>query len=153
MLGAAAEFPDRALPDPAGRQHRVSEAWAGGPALVVVGHADCGTTRLALPGLQRLHERGARVAVILQDEPEQARALAAELALSLPIRLDRHPYALSAELDLESVPAQHLVGRDGRVIRASQGWSRDELEAFARDLGLAEPLFAPDEAGPRYRPG
>lgn len=154
MLATGAPFPDRSLRDPAGASHLLSEAWSGGPALLVVGHADCATTRLALPCLERLHaRRGTGVAVILQDDPATARLLAAELRLSLPLRLDPDPYELSAELDLESVPAQHLVERGGRLIRASQGFSRDDLEAFARQLGVVGPLFAPDEAGPRYRPG
>lgn len=154
MLAAGAAFPDRTLLDPNGGSHRVSEAWSRGPALLVVGHADCETTRLALPYLERLHaRRGRGVAAILQDDPEIARALAAELALSLPIRLDPDPYRLSAELGLETVPAYHLVEGHGRVIRTAQGFSREDLEAFASALGAPAPLFAKDEEGPRYRPG
>jgi len=154
VLAVGAAFPDRVLPDLGGGAQRLSEAWSRGPTLLVLGHADCGTTRLALPYLQRLHARtGTGVAVILQDDPPTARSLAAELGLTLPIRLDLEPFPLSAELALESVPTQHLVGRDGRVLRASQGFNRDDLEAFARELGLAGPLFGADEAGPRHRPG
>jgi hypothetical protein len=154
VLAAGAAFPDATLPDLEGAGGRVAEAWSRGPALLVVGHADCGTTRLSLPYLQRLHDRaGAGVALVLQDDPETARSLAAELGLTLPIRLDQDPYPFSAALGLESVPTQHLVGRDGRVVRASQGFSRDELESFARGLGVAAPLFGAEEAGPRFRPG
>lgn len=154
MLAAGVAFPDRTLLDPSGGSHRLSEAWSGGPALLVVGHADCGTTLLTLPYLERLHvRRGRGVAVILQDGPAIARALATEQALSLPIRLDPDPYPLSAELGLETVPTHYLVEGDGLVIRTTQGFSREDLEAFARALGASAPLFASDEEGPRYRPG
>jgi hypothetical protein len=154
VLAAGAAFPDASLPDLQGAERRVAESWARGPALVVVGHADCGTTRLLLPCLERLHRRaGAGVALVLQDDPETARSLAAELGLTLPIRLDRDPYPFSAALDLTSVPTQHLVGGDGRVVRASQGFSREDLEGFARALGVASPLFGAHEEGPSYRPG
>jgi hypothetical protein len=131
----------------------VSKAWSHGAALVVVGHSDCGTTRLTLPCLERLHQRGGNVAAILQDDAETARELASELRLSLPIRLEFDPYPLSAALGVEVVPSYYLVGRDGAVVRTAQGFSRDELEAFAGALGVAGRLFAVDEPGPRYRPG
>jgi hypothetical protein len=153
VLAPGAAFPDATLRDPAGASHRVSLAWLRGAALIVVGHSDCGTTRLALPFLERLHARGGNVAAILQDDAGTARALASELGLSLPLRLEPDPYPLSAVLGLESVPALHLVGPDGAVVRASQGFNRDELEGFASALGVAGRLFGADEPGPRHRPG
>jgi hypothetical protein len=153
VLAPGAAFPDATLRDPTGASHRLSQAWSRGAALLVVGHADCGTTRLALPFLERLHARGGNVAAILQDDADTARALASELGLSLPLRLEPDPYPLSAALGLESVPAHHLVNADGTVVRTSQGFSREELEAFAGALGVDGPLFGADEPGPRYRPG
>jgi hypothetical protein len=153
VLAPGAAFPDATLRDPDGASHRLSASWSRRAALLVVGHADCGTTRLALPFLERLHARGGNVAAILQDDAETARALASELALSLPIRLEPDPYPLSEALGLQSVPAHHLVGTGGTVVSASQGFSRDDLEAFAVALGLAAPLFGADEPGPRHRPG
>jgi hypothetical protein len=153
VLAPGAAFPDASLPDPEGASHRLSQAWSRGAALLVVGHADCGTTRLALPSLERLHARGGNVAAILQDDTETARELALELRLTLPIRLELDPYPLSAVLGVEVVPSYYLIGRDGAVVRAAQGFSRDELEAFTGALGVAGRLFAVDEPGPRYRPG
>jgi len=156
MLAAGSRFPDRALHDPQGASQRLAQGWARGKALVVVGHAGCGTTRLALPFVDRLHARrgpGSAVLAVLQEDAAGARALVASLGLSLPIGLDEDPYPLSSELGMEIVPALFLVGADGRLLRATEGFSRDDLEAFADELGVAGPLFGPDEQTPRFRPG
>lgn len=156
MLGAGEAFPDRVLRDPAGGEALLSPAWSSGPALIALGHAECGTTRLALPDVQRLWTRrgaGASVVVVVQEDPEGARGIVAELGLELPVRLDETPYALSSDVGLRTVPSFFLVGRDGRVVRATEGYSRDDLEAFADALGVSGPLYAADEAGPRHRPG
>jgi hypothetical protein len=156
VLGAGDAFPDRILGDPEGQAHRVSPAWSGGPALIALGHAECGTTRLALPYVQRLWTRrgaGSSVLAVLQEDAAGARALASELGLTLPLRLDETPYPLSREVGLRTVPSFFLVGRDGRVVRTAEGWSRDDLEAFAAALGSGGPLFGAGEEGPRHRPG
>ncbi|HET8645937.1 MAG TPA: hypothetical protein VFO85_10630, partial [Vicinamibacteria bacterium] len=67
-------------------------ATAAEGAVVMVGHSDCDTSRLLLRALERLHRgrtRAVAVGAILQDEPEDARALADELGLTLPLALDR----------------------------------------------------------------
>jgi hypothetical protein len=153
VLAPGVAFPDGTLPDPGGAPHRLSQAWARGAALLVVGHADCGTTRLALPSLERLHARGGNVAAILQDDAPTSRELASQLGLTFPIHLDSDPYPLSAALGVEVVPSFYLVGLDGAVVRTAHGFSREDLEAFTSALGVAGPLFATDEPGPRHRPG
>jgi hypothetical protein len=156
VIRAGDAFPDRVLRDPEGQAHPLAPAWSSGPALIAIGHAECGTTRLALPYLQRLWARrgaGANVLAVLQEDPAGARALASELALTLPLRLDETPYEMSHVLGVQTVPTFFLVGRDGRVARTAEGYSRDDLELFADDLGSPEPLFGADEEGPRFRPG
>ena len=156
MLGAGAAFPDRVVRDPAGGEGPLSPAWAAGPALIALGHAECGTTRLVLPYVQRLWTRrgaGSSVVLVVQEDAEGARGLAADLGLTLPLRLDETPYPLSRDVGLTAVPSFFLVARDGRVVRSAEGYSRDDLEAFAAALGAAGPLYAADEPGPRHRPG
>jgi hypothetical protein len=150
-------FPNVSLPDLSGTEKPLVTAWAEGPALLVVGHRDCGTTRLALPFVDRIHRRRlptASVIAILQDDPESARELVHDLDLTLPVRLEADPYPLSSELLLRTVPTLMLVRTDGRIARALEGFRRDELEALARELGVAGPLFAEADAGvPARRPG
>jgi hypothetical protein len=156
MLGAGDAFPDHMLRDPEGSKLVVSPAWSGGPALIALGHAECSTTRLALPYLQRLWARrgaGTSVLAVLQEDAAGARALAAELDLMLPVQLDEYPYPLSRAVGLQTVPTFFLVGVDGCVVSTSEGFSRDDLETFAAALGSIGPLFGVGEEGPRHRPG
>ena len=149
-------FPPHSLPDLEGQERPLAVAWAEGPALIVVGHRDCATTRLTLPFVDRIHARrpaGTSVLAVLQDDAAAARALMADLGLSLPVRLEADPYPLSAELKLRAAPTLLLVSPDGRIARVAEGFSRDELEAFSQALGIAEPLFSPDDTAPPRRPG
>jgi hypothetical protein len=90
---------------------------------------------------------------VLQDDAEAARALQSELGLSVPIRLEPAPYALAAELRLEAVPTLVLVDGDGRIVRTSEGFDRDAIEALGAHLGVGGPLFAAADRAPAFRPG
>ncbi|HET9317457.1 MAG TPA: hypothetical protein VFQ51_17830, partial [Vicinamibacteria bacterium] len=65
-------LPPLRLSDPAGHVRALSDAWASGPALVLVGHSGCDTTRFTLPFVDRVHRRRSRggVELVLQDEPD-----------------------------------------------------------------------------------
>lgn len=149
-------FPTQSLPDLDGVHRPLAVAWSEGPALVAVGHRDCATTRLALPYVDRLHRRrppGASVVLVLQDDVAAARELMADLGLAMPVLLEAAPYPLSAELDLRAAPTLMLVGRDGAIARATEGFDRADLEALSGALGIGEPLFTPDDTAPPRRPG
>ena len=150
-------FPHVSLPDLSGTERPLVTAWAEGAALLVVGHRDCGTTRLALPFVDRIHRRRpptASVIAILQDDAGSARELVHDLDLTLPLRLEADPFPLSSELHLRTVPTLMLVGTDGRITRTVEGFRRDELEALARELGVGGPVFGEADAGvPARRPG
>jgi hypothetical protein len=155
-LRLRAPFPALSLPDLAGGMRSLSGDWAQGTALFIVAHGECPTSRLTLPFVDRLHQRrgaGRSVVAILQEEPESARSLAADLGLSLPIVLDREPYSAGEQLGLETVPTLVLVDGSGLVQTVSEGFSRDELESTAGLLGVALPLFNAADEAPRLRPG
>jgi hypothetical protein len=106
--------------------------------------------------LDRLHRRRTRkvaVSALLQDEPEDAAALARELGLALPLVLDGDPYPLTSPLDLEGVPTTFLLGADGGVRETLQAFSRADVERLGALLGVEGPVFAPDEKVPAHRPG
>jgi hypothetical protein len=150
-------FPRLSLPDLGGAERPFVTAWSARPALFVIGHRDCVTTRLALPFVDRIHRRrpaDASVLAVLQDDAESARALRDDLGLDLPVLLEADPYPVAAELQLRSVPTVLLVGKDGLIVRASEGFRRDDLEVMARAIGVAGPLFTDADAGvPARRPG
>jgi hypothetical protein len=149
-------FPSLALPDLAGETRPLANAWASGPALILLGHSGCDTTRFALPFVDRLHRRrgpGTAVAAVLQDEPEAARDLKQRLGLGVPVLLEPPPYALAAALGLSTVPTLFQVAPSGRIEAAVEAFRRDGLERAARRLGVAGPLFTADDRAPELRPG
>jgi hypothetical protein len=149
-------FPSHSLPDLEGVQRSLSMAWAEGPALILVGHRDCATTRLTLPFLDRIHTNrpaGASVVAVLQDDVAAARALMSDLGLTMPVMLEADPYPLSAELKLRAAPTIMLVGRDGTIQKAAEGFSRIDLDGLAVALGTTVPLFSPTDTAPPRRPG
>lgn len=149
-------FPAHSLTDLDGVQRPLTLTWSEGPALIVICHRDCATSRLTLPFVDRLYQRrpaGASIVAVLQDEPAAARALMADLGLTMPVLLEPDPYPLSSELQLRAAPTLILVGADGLIAKATEGFSRDDLEAFSRAVGIVGPLFSPDDTAPPRRPG
>ena len=155
-MGAAAPrtFPALGLPALDGGVRDLSRALQ--PTLVSVGHGECATTRLLLPYVERIHRRrrpGTDVVVILQDTAADARSLADELELSAPILLDEEPWTLGAALQATTVPLTLLLAPGGRIERAWPAFRRADVEEEAALLGVAAPLFAPDDQAPALRPG
>jgi hypothetical protein len=151
-------LPGVELSDLHGRRTALADLWSekGMPALIAIGHSDCGTTRLLLPYLDRIHRgRGPEglVLCVLQDEPEAARALQEELSLELPVYLEADPYPLAQALDLTTVPTLLRVGPAGDVLAVSEGFRRDAVEAFAASAGHALPFFTEADTAPPLRPG
>ena len=150
-------FPRLSLPDLEGSERVFVTAWAHRPAIFLVGHRDCVTTRLTLPFVDRIHRRrpaDASVMAILQDDPGSARELRRDLELALPVLVEADPFPVAAELGMRSVPTVFLVGTDGTIVRTSEGFRRDDLEAMAAAVGMVGPLFTEADAGvPARRPG
>ena len=156
---AGRPFPQVALPDLDGKRQDIlgaSGSRVASVSCVVVGHSECGTTRLAIPYLKRMHDRrgpGASVVLVLQDDAAAARALLAELRAEMPVRLEADPYPLARATGLATVPTLFLVGPARRVERVSEGFERAALEEMAGRLGVPRPFFTPEDAAPALRPG
>ena len=151
---AGRPFPDIQLPGLDGILRPV--AGAAGSCVVAIGHSDCGTTRLALPYLKRMHARrgpGTALTLVLQDNPAAARQLVAEHGLDFPVLLEADPYPLARELGLTTVPTLILVGLEGAVDSVSEGFQRAAIEGLARRLGAPGPFFTPADKAPALRPG
>lgn len=146
-------FPPVALPDLDGTLRPLTRHWADGPALVAIGHAECGTTRLALPFVDRVRRRGGRVVTVLQEDAAGARALLDELRLETPVVLDLDPFLFGEQLGIETVPTLVRVEPSGVVAAVVEGFDRDALEALAAALGVTTPLMLPEDEAPRLRPG
>lgn len=156
MPRAQGSFPSLALPDVAGATAPLSRAWANGPALILIGHRSCKTTRETLPWVDRIYRRrgpGATVLAILQDDPATARELVTTEGLELPIRLEADPYPLAAALELTTVPTLFAVGPAGEITALSEGLRRADLEALGRHVGVTGELFTADDKVPAGKPG
>jgi hypothetical protein len=143
------------FPDLEGTPHALAAFFAKGPTLVAHGHRTCGTTRLSLPFVDRLHRRRTHgfVVAVLQDTPAVATELARELDLTLPVLLEPDPYPLAAELGLSAVPTLTLVGKGGKVLMKVEGFRRADFELFADKLGVHGAFFTAADKAPAQRPG
>jgi hypothetical protein len=153
---ATGHFPTVSLPGLGAPPRSVAESGLGAPALILIGHRSCKTTRETLPLVDRIHRRRTRgsVTAVLQDEEPVARELVAQLDLALPVRLEADPYPLAAALDLMVVPTLFVLDENGVITGVSEGLRRADLEAFADRLGVSGALFGPEDAKiPPQKPG
>jgi hypothetical protein len=148
-------FPTLSLPGIDAPERPLSDTWSRGPALVLIGHSDCTTTREALPFVDRIHRRCTQgsVTVILQDDGASARRLADSLGIEMPIRLEADPYPLATALEVTIVPTVFALTPKGEIVGVSEGFSRADLEAFAERLGVEGPLFGPEDTVAALKPG
>jgi hypothetical protein len=153
MGGPPTRFPAMDLPALDGPPRDFSQVER--PTLVALGHGDCGTTRLLLPFVERVHRRrrpGTEVALLLQDTEEEARALVRDLGLTLPVLLDREPWPLGQALGARTVPLTLLLGPGGAIEGSWTAFRREDVERAAARLGVA-PLFTETDVAPPLRPG
>jgi peroxiredoxin len=155
-LRSEGPFPPLALPDLDGVLHSLEEIWGEGEALLLIGHRNCKTTRQTIPYVDRIHRRrgaGHSVLVVLQDDVETARALAQDLGLEVPLRLEADPYPLAAALGLVAVPTLFLIRKDGTIAKTTEAFHRADLEEYAARLGNGVPLFTFEDRAPAMKPG
>ena len=150
-------FPTLTLAALEGGERALSSAWEHGPALILLGHGNCDTTRYTLPHVARLRRErraGTEVLTVLQDDAAAARAvLARAQAEDLQVVLERSPWPLAQALAATTVPTLYLVAQGGRIEAVSEGFSRADVERFAEALGAPQPFFAADAKVAARRPG
>jgi hypothetical protein len=152
-------FPPFTLPALEGGERSLAALFDHGPAVILVGHSNCDTTRYTLPHLARLAAQraaGTEVIAVLQDEPAAARAVLERVGIQdapLLVALEKEPWPLATTLGLTTVPTVFLVAHGGAIEARSEGFSRDDFERFAAVLGTPQPFFAPDTKVAARRPG
>lgn len=105
--------PDLELSDSTGARRRLSEAWAGGPALLVfMRHFGCSCLRERWESLEpfigSIREAGASVHLIGQGEPERTAAVADRRGYPTPVWCDPDRAAYAAYGVLQGTPPQVL---------------------------------------------
>lgn len=149
-------LPELTLGDLAGGERPLAQAWSRGPALLLLGHRSCKTTRQTLPYVEQIHRRkgaAATVVAVLQDDAATARELVDQMGLTLPVLCEADPYPLAATLGVAVVPTLLLVEPGGRMAAVGEAFRKSDLEAFALRLGVTGPLFPPDDPMPAFKPG
>ena len=121
------------------------------PYLLVFLETDCPTCRLAIPYLNKLARQTAPVIGISQDSEILTRQFAEQTSIAFPVEVDRD-LQMSRAYDPVAVPAFFLINVDGHVIRTQIGFSKEELNALAADMGR-EPIADPYDGSPSWKPG
>ena len=154
-METCAAFPPLRLDALDGGEVSLAALWENGPALILVGHSNCDTTRYTLPHLARLAaSRGSGVLAVMQDDADGAReALARTGVDGLPVALERPPFPLAQALSITTVPTLYLVAHGGAIEAVSEGFVRADMERFATALGMPGPLFAEGVKVSARRPG
>jgi peroxiredoxin len=163
-LTAGLTAPAFDLPAAGGDRERMALAdlTASGPALLAFFKTSCPVCQLSFPVWGELARRyGPAVAVVAvsQDPLARARPWLDRHGFEAPALDDSLGFATSRAYRVQTVPALVLVGPDGRIADASEGWDRERANGW--DLALAElsaipsagPVSDPTDGLPAYRPG
>lgn len=98
----------------------------------------CGPCRIELPHLSRLHEKYRAsgflmLGVNIDEDPAQAKALAAKLGLKFPVLLDTDKRVVGA-YDLNAMPATVLIDKDGRARHVHRGYREGVEQTYEQQV-------------------
>ncbi len=162
-LTVGKKAPDISLPLLGGGNFSLEDALKKGPVVLAFFKISCPVCQFAFPYLQRLYEAFKEtdftiIGVSQNDEAATAQ-FAREYGITFPIALDdQKKYPASNAYGLTNVPTVFYVASDGSIKESSVGWSRDDIEAIARDASEgtkvpAPALFKPGEDVAAFRAG
>jgi len=123
----------------------------GQPTLIVFFETDCPTCQLALPYVNKLSGSAVKIIGISQDNDAPTREFVRQLGITFPVELDRG-LNISRAYDPRSVPAFFLVGADGQVQQALEGFDKALLNDLAAAAGHA-PIASEHDGAPAFKPG
>jgi thiol-disulfide isomerase/thioredoxin len=115
--------PDFALKDPEGREHKLSD-YRGKVVLLDFWATWCGPCQMAMPGIQKVHERfkGQGVVVFGMNcwESGDAAAFMREKGYTYGLLLNADETA--TKYNVSGIPTFYIVGPDGRVMHSAVGF-------------------------------
>jgi peroxiredoxin len=145
-----------------GKKYGLEEALARGPVLVAFFKVGCPTCEYTFPFVERLHQQfraqGVQIWGISQDDARDSRRFAKEYGVTFPVLIDDYPYKTSRAYSLEYVPTLLLIGPDGPVKLASDGFAKADLleiqKSLAKHFSITPPaLFHASDRVPEFKPG
>jgi peroxiredoxin len=133
-----------------------------GPVVLAFFKISCPVCQFTFPFLQRIFERYAGddvfVIGVSQDDPRSTKEFNQEFGVTFPTLIDDQGYPVSNACGLTTVPTIFWIDTGGRIKISGAGFSKNDLEAIAKELAQhrklsATPLFRPDEVVPDFKPG
>ncbi len=154
-LESGAEAPGFNLPSLGGRTVELRSLAGGRPVLLAFYKVSCPTCQYTLPFVERLHRRqsGVPVYAISQNDAADSMEFNRHFGITIPTLLDPEEagYQASNAYGLTYVPSLFLVEPDGRISLSSDGFSKPDLEALGKRLGIE--VFEPGENVPAWKAG
>lgn len=160
-LPAGADAPGFTLPDGDGVPRALADLTAAGPALLAFFRTSCPTCHLAMPVIAELERRygdSVPVVAVTQSAVGSTRPWLHEAGFAGPVLDDETGrFGVSRAYDVQTVPTLVLVD-DGRVVATAEGWDRDRMNGWARDLGTrtareTAPVSTEADGRPAFKPG
>lgn len=149
MLSAGDTAPDFSLEDLDGNLRS-----RNGAMLLVFFKVTCPTCQLAFPFLQRLAGQShVPVVAISQDDAAATRTFNSTYGIRIPTLIDPASggYAVSNSYRITHVPSLFLIGEDGVIESAGDGFDKAALENLAKLWNVE--VFTPDDRVPLFKPG
>jgi thiol-disulfide isomerase/thioredoxin len=129
------------------------------PTFLIVWRTECPTCRLALPFVERLHERypKAKFIGIVQNRAEEIEEYTAANGLTFNNLADDN-LSFSRSMDIDYVPNFALIDTDNIVLSTGIAWDAEKFEDINKRLAqmtgaLATPLLSSKDQVPAFKPG
>ncbi len=124
------------------------------PVLLVFFKVSCPTCQFTFPYLQRIADGAAELQIVpvSQDGEAATHAFLQRFGPGLTALIDKPwVYPASNAFGIAHVPSMFLIESDGRISKAMEGFSREDL----REIGdrFNAPPFRPGEQVPVFKPG
>ncbi|TFH24808.1 MAG: redoxin domain-containing protein [Myxococcales bacterium] len=136
MLDPGERAPDFDLAAVGGGSTSLADLIEDGGALLVFVERDCPTSRLTLERLEPLREAlagaGVRLTAVHQDPVSVAARTMRDCGARYAALAEAPPFATADSFGVRTVPTAFLVGRDGMVLDAVEGWCRDDYARITR---------------------
>jgi peroxiredoxin len=163
-LEAGVQAPEIELKDLEGRKFSLKEARQRGPVVAAFFKVSCPVCQLAFPYLERVfraygHSGKFTFAGVSQDNAADTKAFNRQFGVTFPVLLDpAGKYPASNAYGLTNVPTFFLISPEGEIEFSSVSWSKADVEQLGRRLAMVsgmsvDPIFAPGEKVPEYKPG
>lgn len=160
-IAPGSDAPDFKLPSDDGAERSLADLTAKGPAVLAFFKTSCPTCKMAWPvysALERRYGDEIPVVAVSQNPIDEAAPWLEAVEFHGPFLADdADGHATSQAYEVTSVPALVMV-EDGKVVSVSEGWDRERVNAWARDLGErtgrdSSPVSVKTDGRPPFRPG